>query len=213
LKTWINSFALLKCISSSYQEGKKSYTYFKKAMVISTVCVTSVCNAADPTAKNLNALPTGGSVAAGQAVITTSGNTMNIDQSSQRAVVNWNSFNVGKNATVNFNQPNVNSSTLNRVNSATKSMINGAIKSNGEVVFVNPNGIIFGRGAEVNVGGIIATTMDIKDSDYMSGNHSFSGNGSGKVVNKGNISINSLNGYIALMAPEEKMEPKCPCRE
>jgi len=124
----------------------------------------------------------------------------------KRRLLNWNSFDVGKNATVNFNQPDANASTLNRVNSASKSMINGAVNSNGQVVFVNPNGVVFGKGAEVNTGGITATTMDIKDSDYMNGRNTYSGNGTGKVVNKGKITVNNANGYIALMAPEVKNE-------
>ncbi|MEI6183067.1 MAG: filamentous hemagglutinin N-terminal domain-containing protein, partial [Polynucleobacter sp.] len=74
-----------------------------------------------------NALPTGGNVTAGAASISQTSNVMNINQSSQKAIINWSSFNVGKDATVNFNQPNSNASTLNRVNSATKSMINGAL--------------------------------------------------------------------------------------
>ncbi|OIN03681.1 hypothetical protein A9236_01960 [Polynucleobacter sp. QLW-P1DATA-2] len=151
-----------------------------------------------------NALPTNGQVAAGQASISQAGNVMNINQSTQRAVINWDSFNVGKNATVNFNQPNANSSTLNRVNGASKSMIDGAVRSNGQVIFVNPNGVVFGKGAEVNTGGLVATTMDIKDSDYMSGKMHFSGGESGKVINKGTITANGINGYIALMAPEVK---------
>ncbi|MBT8562848.1 filamentous hemagglutinin N-terminal domain-containing protein [Polynucleobacter paneuropaeus] len=151
-----------------------------------------------------NALPTNGQVVAGQANISQSGNVMNINQSTQRAVINWDSFNVGKNATVNFNQPNANSSTLNRVNGASQSMINGAVNANGQVIFVNPNGVVFGKGAEVNTGGLVATTMNIKDSDYMSGKMIFSGGESGKVINKGTITANGVNGYIALMAPEVK---------
>ncbi|MBT8541411.1 filamentous hemagglutinin N-terminal domain-containing protein, partial [Polynucleobacter paneuropaeus] len=151
-----------------------------------------------------NALPTNGQVVAGQANISQTGNVMNINQSTQRAVINWDSFNVGKNATVNFNQPNSSASTLNRVNGASQSMINGAVNANGQVIFVNPNGVVFGKGAEVNTGGLVATTMNIKDSDYMSGKMSFSGGESGKVINKGTITANGVNGYIALMAPEVK---------
>ena len=153
-----------------------------------------------------NTLPVGGTVKAGQASITQSGNTLTINQTTSKAIVSWNSFDVGKNATVNFNQPDANASTLNRVNSATKSMINGAVNSNGQIIFVNPNGVVFGKGAEINTGAITATTMDIRDADYLNGTMSYSGNGTGKVVNKGKININSLNGYIALMAPEVKNE-------
>ena len=114
-------------------------------------------------------LPTGGQIAAGTATISQSSNVMNINQSTQRAVINWDSFNVGKNATVNFNQPDSSASTLNRVNSASQSMINGAVNANGQVIFVNPNGVVFGKGAEINTGGLVATTMNIKDADYMAG--------------------------------------------
>ena len=128
-----------------------------------------------------NALPTGGQVVAGSASINTTGNTMNINQSSQRAVINWNSFDVGKNATVNFNQPNAQAATLNYVNSASKSMINGAVNANGQVIFVNNNGVVFGKHAEVNVGGMVATTMNVDSQKFMAGenNLTFTGNGSG----------------------------------
>jgi filamentous hemagglutinin family protein len=151
-----------------------------------------------------NALPTGGSVQAGQASITQSQNTLNVNQTSQRAVVGWNTFNVGKDATVNFNQPNANASTLNIVNGATKSMIDGAVNANGQVIFVNPNGVVFGKNAEVNVGGLVATTMNVDPNAYMAGSdtQTYRGNGSGKVVNKGRITVNDVKGYVALMAPE-----------
>lgn len=149
-------------------------------------------------------LPTGGVVAAGAATISQSANTMNVNQSSQRAVVNWSTFDVAKGNTVNFNQPNANASTLNRVNSASQSMINGAVNANGQVVFVNPNGIVFGAGAQVNTGGLVATTMDIADSEYMSGSGKmqFKGNGTGQILNKGKITVNNASAYIALMAPQ-----------
>ena len=108
-----------------------------------------------------NALPTGGVVAAGAANIAQSGNTLNIQQSSQNAVINWNSFNVGSQAQVNFNQPNAQAATLNRVNSATPSIINGAIHANGQVAIVNSSGIVFGKGAQVDASAIVASTMDV----------------------------------------------------
>ena len=176
-------------------------------LVIATFTVLGINSAhAANITQPVNALPTGGVVATGQAAISQTSNqtsaVMNINQSSQKAVINWNSFNVGSNATVNFNQPNTNASTLNRVNGASKSMIDGAVNANGQIILVNPNGVTFGKGAEVNTGGITATTMDIKDSDYMNNNMSYSGNGTGKVINKGKITANNSNAYIALMAPE-----------
>ncbi|MBT8604201.1 filamentous hemagglutinin N-terminal domain-containing protein [Polynucleobacter paneuropaeus] len=154
-----------------------------------------------------NALPTGGKVVAGSATIAQSGNTMNINQSTQRAVINWNSFNVGSQATVNFNQPNAQAATLNYVNSASKSMINGAVNANGQVIFVNNNGIVFGKGAQVNVGGMVATTMNTSAKEFMDGKDIQTyegGNSNGKIINKGHITGNNINSYIALMAPQVK---------
>ena len=155
-----------------------------------------------------NALPTGGNVTAGNAAISQSGNVMNVNQTSQRAVVNWQSFNVGKDATVNFNQPNAAASTLNVVNGASKSMIDGAVNAKGQVIFVNNNGVVFGKNAEVNAGGVVATTMNVNQDDYMAGKKSltYEGGQTGKVVNKGRITATSLDGYIALMAPQVKNE-------
>ncbi|MBT8584837.1 filamentous hemagglutinin N-terminal domain-containing protein [Polynucleobacter paneuropaeus] len=154
----------------------------------------------------VNALPTGGNVVAGAATIsstsTATSATMNINQTSQRAVINWQTFNVGKNATVNFNQPNSSAVTLNRVVSATPSMIQGAINANGQVILVNPNGVTFGKGAEVNAAGVVASTLNISNQDFMNGKNIYSGNGEGKIVNKGTITATDPNGYIALLAPE-----------
>ncbi|MBU3630716.1 YDG domain-containing protein, partial [Polynucleobacter sp. AP-Melu-500A-A1] len=151
---------------------------------------------------NVNMNPGGGKVVAGTAVITQSGLQTNVNQSSQRAVVNWDSFNVGKDATVNFNQPNSSAVTLNRVTGSSPSVIDGAIKANGQVVLVNPNGITFGRGAQVDAAGVVASTMNISDKDFMDGKSTYKGDGTGKILNEGKITTNSKDGYIALLAPE-----------
>ena len=103
-------------------------------------------------------LPTGGQVNAGQATLSQSGNTLNVNQTSQRAVVDWNTFNVGKDATVNFQQPNAQSATLNRVSDSQPSQILGRITAPGSVVLVNPEGVYFGKSSSVDVGGLVATT-------------------------------------------------------
>ena len=120
-----------------------------QSMFAQTVSPTSTTTINSPA---VNALPTGGQVVAGQAAIsqtsTATSATMNVNQTSQRAVVNWDSFNVGKNAQVNFNQPNQNAVILNRVTGANASVIDGAIKANGQVILVNQNGVSFGRGSQ-----------------------------------------------------------------
>ena len=103
-------------------------------------------------------LPTGGTVTAGQATISPSANTLNINQTSQRAVVDWTSFNVGKDASVNFQQPNAQASTLNRVMDTQPSQILGRITAPGSVVLVNPEGVYFGKTSSVDVGCLLYTS-------------------------------------------------------
>jgi len=153
-----------------------------------------------------NALPTGGKVVAGSASISSNNTgqsaTMNVNQSSQKAIINWNSFNVGANATVNFNQPNAQAVTLNRVTSGSASVINGAISANGQVVLVNSNGITFGRGAQVDAPGFVASTLDLANKEFMAGRNTYVGDGTGKITNEGTIRSTVEGGYIALLAPE-----------
>ena len=147
------------------------------------------------------ALPMGGSVVAGAASISQSGVNMVIDQSSQRSVINWQSFNVGQNARVHFN--NAGGATLNRVTGPEASTILGRITAPGQVLISNGNGVFFGRGATVDVGSLVATTHSISDAAFMAGgNLRFERNGStASVVNEGELSA-SLQGYVALLAPE-----------
>jgi filamentous hemagglutinin family protein len=97
------------------------------------------------------ALPTGGQVNGGQVTITSGGTRMTIDQSSQRALIDWNSFNIGSGETVNFNQPNASAISLNRIHDMSPSQIDGALNANGQVWLVNSQGIAFGGNAQVNV--------------------------------------------------------------
>ncbi|MBS0248679.1 MAG: filamentous hemagglutinin N-terminal domain-containing protein, partial [Proteobacteria bacterium] len=153
-----------------------------------------------PTLTMAQQLPTGGSVAAGNATITSpNGSTLNVNQTSNRAIVNWRGFSVGSGATVNFNQPGASSATLNRVTGSTPSSIAGTINAPGTVLLVNPNGIAITKSGVVNVGSFAASTLDIKDSDFMSGKYTFSGNGSSAgVVNAGRINV-SDGGFAALL--------------
>ncbi|BBU69766.1 autotransporter-associated beta strand repeat-containing protein [Fluviibacter phosphoraccumulans] len=149
-----------------------------------------------------NQLPTGGQVAAGIAAIGTNGNTMTVTQTSDRAAINWNTFDIGSQAQVNFVQPSANAVALNRVNSPNPSQIYGQLSSNGQVYLINAAGVYFAPGAQVNVGGIVATTHQMSDAAFMAGSTTFDRNGStGKVINEGTIQT-SLNGYIAMLAPE-----------
>ena len=147
-------------------------------------------------------LPTGGVVSAGQASISQSGNTLNVNQTSQRAIVDWSSFNVGQNATVNFQQPNAQSATLNRVMDTQPSQILGRITAPGSVVLVNPQGVYFGKSSSVDVGGLVATTHTAAAQEFMDGQIKLSRNGAtGRVDNEGELRA-ALGGYIAMLAPE-----------
>jgi len=146
------------------------------------------------------ALPTGGTVAAGQAAIATSGNRLDVTQGSQRAIINWQGFDIGSQAQVNFVQPNSSAVALNRVSGPTATRIEGQLNANGQVFLVNPNGILFGGGARVNVGGLVASTLNIRDADFLAGNYSFNGSG-GSIENQGTISA-APGGYLAFIAPK-----------
>ncbi|MBR8656315.1 filamentous hemagglutinin N-terminal domain-containing protein, partial [Achromobacter sp. Marseille-Q0513] len=151
-----------------------------------------------------HANPTGGNVVAGSATINNRGNgTLDINQSSGKAIINWKEFSIGANETVNFRQPGSNSVTLNRVVGNDPSAIFGRLNANGTVMLVNPNGVVFGKGARVDVGGLVATTANISDRDFLAGKYKFdqaSPKAGAMIVNEGTISIKD-SGLAALVAP------------
>ncbi|PUE65077.1 two-partner secretion domain-containing protein [Arcobacter caeni] len=152
-----------------------------------------------------SAAPTGGVVTSGTANISQNGTTTNINQSTQKASINWNNFSIAQNETVNFNQPNVNSITLNRVVGNEKSIINGALNANGQVWLLNSNGVLFGKNASINTSGILATTAQLSDADFNAGNYKFKNATSNSVVNLGTIEV-SNNGYVVLASNEVRNE-------
>lgn len=147
--------------------------------------------------------PQGGVVAGGNATITAPDtHTVNINQTTNKAIINWNSFNIRSNEATHFNQPSRNSITLNRVNPVNGvSSIYGTLTANGQVWIVNPAGIYFGPSAYVNVGGLLASTAGISDEDFMNGRYRFtqSPEWNGAVINDGRII--SHHGVVALFAP------------
>lgn len=148
------------------------------------------------------ALPTGGRVVGGQATIGQQGSQMTVQQGSSRAALDWTSFNIGSGAGVSFVQPNAGSVALNRVTGGDVSQIQGRLQANGQVMLVNPNGIVFGAGSRVDVGGIVASSLDVNSADFMAGKTRFErGTKAGSVVNQGTISA-AQGGYAALLAPE-----------
>lgn len=149
----------------------------------------------------LHAAPSGGAVTAGGASIVQSGSVTNITQMTQKASINWQNFSIGATETVNFNQPNISAVTLNRVVGNEKSIIDGALNANGQVFILNSNGVLFSKNASVNTAGLIATTMNLSDADFMNGNYGFKGDSAASIINQGTITI-SDKGYAALFGKE-----------
>jgi len=143
------------------------------------------------------ALPFGGVVTAGGASISSGAASTTITQSTQNAAINWQSFNIGQREAVRFMQPNSNSVALNRVLGSNPSSILGSLSANGKVFLLNPNGVLFGKGAQVNVGGLVASTLNITDGDFMAGRYQFAGAGNGTILNQGSITADG--GYVALL--------------
>ena len=150
-----------------------------------------------------SARPSGGQVAAGSASIATSGATTQINQSSETAVINWQSYNVGSGQTVAYAQPNAQAFTLNRVISSNPSQIAGHIVANGRIAIVNQSGVIFLNGSTVDTSGLVVSAANISNADFMAGRLVFSQapNPGAVVSNAGNITIKNA-GLAALVAPQ-----------
>ncbi|MQP74506.1 filamentous hemagglutinin N-terminal domain-containing protein [Stenotrophomonas sp. MYb238] len=146
-------------------------------------------------------LPSGGTVSAGSGSITQGGAAMTIAQQSQNLAINWQSFDIGRDASVTFLQPNSSAIALNRVLGTEGSQILGQLKGNGQVWVINPNGVLFGSTAQVSVGGLVASTLGLSDTDFMDGKRTFAGSG-GRVVNQGRIDA----GHVALLGETVRNE-------
>ncbi|MCQ6257392.1 filamentous hemagglutinin N-terminal domain-containing protein [Pseudomonas sp. Q11] len=145
------------------------------------------------------ALPSGGNIVAGNGSVHQNGNNMAIHQGSDKLAIDWQSFSIGKGNTVQFIQPGAASVALNRVLGSDVSVIQGALKANGQVFLVNPNGVLFTPNAQVDVGGLVASTLNVSTEDFLAGNYRFSGDSAASVVNQGNINA-AQGGTIALIA-------------
>ena len=144
------------------------------------------------------ALPTGEQVVAGSASVSRpTMQSLTVQQSSPRAIINWQSFSIAAPEWVSFQQPSFSSVALNRVIGTSASEIAGRMTANGQVFLINPNGVLFTSSAVVDVGGLVASTLDISNQDFMAGRYRFSGTG-GSVTNAGSLRA-SDGGTIALL--------------
>jgi|GEM_PF-3793504 len=197
---------------------KQNVANFMRTTALTAVSITAAMSITAPAyALDNLALPTNGSVVGGSAAIadnsythgewifrhTHPADTMNINQATDRVVIDWKSFNIGTNATVNFNQPAVTSLAVNRVkgNQNTASEIRGHLNANGNIMILDKNGVMFGDSSVVNVHGIIASTGDINPTEVMKGgNFSISGITNKRIELKGNITVTD-GGLAAFVSP------------
>jgi len=135
------------------------------------VCSALIC--ASVASSPAFAAPGNGSVAAGTATITRSGNQTAVSQTSDKAIINWSGFNLNNGEQLSIVQPSTSAMLLNRDISGRESVIDGAITANGRVWIINAQGVTFGSNARVNVGGLVASTLDVGDADFLDGDNRF----------------------------------------
>ncbi len=149
-----------------------------------------------------SANPSGPQVQHGQVQILP-GQHMQINQYTDRAIIDWQSFSVGVGESVRFLQPSDLAVILNRVVGQDPSSIMGQLQANGTVFLINPNGILFGPNSTVNVGSLVATTLDMTNEDFLAGQYRFQQRADSEyasVVNQGQITIND-GGFAILTGP------------
>ncbi len=149
------------------------------------------------------AQPAGGQVTAGSASIAQTRTTTTVTQASQRAAIDWQSFNVGRDASVVFNQPGATATTLNQVTGPDPSAIAGHISANGNIILTNRSGVVFSRGAQVDAQSVIVSAAGIAQQDFMAGHMAFDqpARPGARVTNAGTITVREA-GLAALVAPQ-----------
>ena len=186
-QTWVVASELTR------GRGKSSATPLLSAALLATLAAIS---------SGVGAVPQGGQVVSGSGSISASGGTgqgtTTINQASDKPSLNWQSFNVAKTETVNFLQPSASALAVNRIFDTQGSQILGRINANGQVWLINPNGVIFGRDAQINVGGLLASTLNPDDASIGSARSNFSGSSTAGVVDLGTINT-AQGGYVALL--------------
>jgi filamentous hemagglutinin family protein len=152
--------------------------------------------------------PTGGSVSSGSAGFASSGNTLTVTNSAN-AIINWQSFSIGVNEITRFLQSSASSAVLNRVVGSNgvipQSVIDGVLSSNGRVFLINQSGILFGANARIDVAGLVASSLNLSDQDFLNGRMRFTETpGAGGVSNAGVIDTTSggAGGRVFLVGPD-----------
>ncbi|HYM33377.1 MAG TPA: filamentous hemagglutinin N-terminal domain-containing protein, partial [Candidatus Cybelea sp.] len=141
--------------------------------------------------RDVLAAPKGGMVTAGKGTISATGTLTTVTTVTNQTIINWQSFSVAGNETVKFMQPNAASSVLNRIAGGDPSVILGDIQSNGRIYLINPSGVVFGAGARIDTAGLVASTLQLTDKDFLAkGDQHFIGTSQASVTNLGAINVN-----------------------
>src|SRR5579863_6078904 len=149
----------------------------------------------------VHANPGNPTVVSGSATFKTSGNSL-IITNTPGAIINWGAFSIAPNEVTTFIQQTAASTVLNRVIGTDPSIILGSLTSNGRVFLINANGITFGKGSQVDVGGLVASTLNLSNQDFSAGKLNFTATpGAGNIVNQGSITAANA-GKIYLVAPD-----------
>jgi len=190
---WNKTLGIWTVASELAKRGKKRSSIRRNALLLPLLLHTSASFG----------LPTGNELVAGSANVTTpSAEQMQINQSSQQAIINWQGFSIAGHESVNIQQPNVNAALLNRVVGQDASSIQGRLNANGQVYLTNPNGVIFSKTAQVDVGGLIASTHAISNQDFLNNKlHFTQNNATGSVINHGQIKTPE-GGIVALIGEQ-----------
>lgn len=188
------------CVSSNCAKTLRRSTCLTSATMLLTAALVGVSFVG--TASPAMANPALDKVVHGDVTLDKNGNKLTVNQQSQKAIVNWSEFSIGLMEHTHFAQPSANAIALNRVTGNNPSNILGKLTADGNVMLVNPNGVIFGKTARVDVQGLVATTADIEDQNFIDGNYNFNikAPAGSTVNNKGLINVGD-SGVAALVAP------------
>ena len=179
--------------------------WFRPALLSQTikrVCLYSAGALVGQTVLSGSALaaPQGGQIVGGSGVIHQHGNVTEIHQNGNSLAIDWQSFNISRKESVDFQQPSSSAAVLNRIFDQNPSQILGTMTSNGRVFLLNSNGIIFGENASVNVGSLVAGTLDMSVRDFMGGRYNLNAlaGKDGVVINRGLIQA-ATGGSVTLV--------------
>lgn len=184
-------------VTSELGKARKKVKNIKTVSTIAAFGTAILCSTAvyaDPAPR---ALPSLNNIASGAATLATATGSLTVNQTTDKLIANWNSFDVGVNSKVTFIQPNTSSIALNRVSGSAPSEIFGRVLANGQLILVNPAGLTFGAASQVNAASVIASTLDITDANFLADTLQFDrGTATGTINNQGILLANEGNTYV-----------------